>query len=154
MRLGTSILFAALLTGCAAGQSSREDLHPALTTYHNLLRWKQFDGAARFRHQDDQSAFLARYLRAEDDLSIESLEVRSVHWNPIGGIPGADVTVVGQAYLLPSTVLQKVVIQERWEVVNDRWVLMHSDKELLADPVLDSPAPLKQEASGGIETEG
>ena len=111
-----------------------------MKAYNELVRWKKYDSAGAFRTPEDRTAFMVRYLAVEDDLNVESMEIRSVVWPPVTAEQpiAAEVVIVASAYLLPSTVVEKVIIQQRWEFRDGRWMIVESDKEL-APPVDDEP---------------
>src|SRR5688572_9021496 len=100
------------LGACASVQARKDELVSAVSAYNQFMRWKKYDGAQTFRLPEDQPDFMARYSQAEDDLHIESMETRSVTFPPVekDAPMQAKVVVVAHAYLLPSTVLEKVVI--------------------------------------------
>lgn len=134
------LITTACATGGAAGGS--DDLRTVVGAYNEHLRWKRFPAAARFLKPESQAPFLSRYLTAEDDLFVEALEVRAVTFGTDELTPSADVTVVATAYVLPSTVLEKVVMTQHWELVDKQWVLITTDRELVpAVAPLGSPTP-------------
>jgi len=140
------LLLAVLVVACAGLQAHRESLPRAVKAYNTFLRWKKYDSATNFRATEDQAEFAARYLAAEDDLHVESIEVRSVAWPEVaeGEPPVAVVTVVALAYLLPSTIQKKIIMQQRWEYSGGRWLVVGSDRELvpkLEPPPEETPAP-------------
>ena len=74
------ILIAGFSTlGMACNKATAEGLTRAVDQYNKSLRWKRFTQASMFVAPDVRSKFLERYLAAEDDLNIQSLEVRAVH---------------------------------------------------------------------------
>jgi hypothetical protein len=157
--IALGVLLALCGGGCGGVQARREELGRALSAYHEFMRWKRFDQAAMFHPPELQSAFVARYAAVEDDLHIESMEMRSIAFAPEveGQPPAAEIVVVAQAYLLPSTVLEKIVLQQRWENREGRWVMVQSSRELApelpAAPALD-PAPLPAESAPSAEAPG
>ncbi len=116
--------------GACAGGTSSKGLKVAVDGYHDSLRWKRLTNASTFRVPEERSNFLARYLAVEDDLSIDTIEIRGVTFVPDSDPPAADVVVTAQAYLLPSTVLHKHVITERWELRGEDWLLVDASVEL------------------------
>ena len=146
-----------LASACLSHQAAMEALPRAVGTYHDLLRWKNVDGAARFRLEENRPEFLERYVAVEDDLKIDSIEVRSVVWQPVVEEEPlvAIVTVVAHAYLLPSTVLEKVIMQQRWEYRDAAWVLVTTSRELVppVDPVATDPQNLPGAAAAPLPTD-
>lgn len=101
-----------------------------MNSYHQSLRWKRLDTAAQYRLAEERADFLARYLAVEDDLNIDTMEVRGVHFIPDSDPLAADVVLTAEAVLLPSNVLEKHVITERWELRGDTWRLIETSMEL------------------------
>jgi hypothetical protein len=134
-----AILLAAALFAACAGRASEADLGRCVALYHDNIRWKRFTQAASFLPPEARQAFVERYLASEDRLEVESLEVRSV--TPISGQerPTYDVAVVASAYLLPSTVLSRSILTERWQLIGGAWRVIHRDRELA--PAAAAPPP-------------
>jgi hypothetical protein len=119
----------ALAVGCGIGPAKSE-LDRAVMLYNDGIRWKRFEQAAAFVPPEARDAFLARYQASEDRLAVESIEVRRVV--PVEGAerPTFDVTVVAAAYVLPSNVLSRQTIVERWQLADGAWRMIHTDREL------------------------
>ncbi len=117
------------VAGCAA--QSGDELSRAVYQFNDSLRWKRFNTAASYLPTAKQAEFLARYLAHEPDLHIDRLEVQSV--SRTDDTPSYDVVVVAEAYLLPSTVLKRVVMVEHWQVDSDRWRLLSTTGELIPE---------------------
>jgi len=126
----------AALTACAPSASDM-DLQRSVSVYNESVRWKRFQVASSFVPADARAAFLDRYLASEERLQIESLEVKSVAAIPGEKVPTFDVFVAASLYTLPSNVLERVVLTERWQLVDGGWKIVHVDREL-APP---HPAP-------------
>jgi hypothetical protein len=118
------------LSACAAPGSGDMDLSRSVSMYNDALRWKRFEQAAAFIPADARAAFLERYLATEDRLQIESLEVRSVVSIPEQDVPTFDVVVVASAYLLPSNVVERITLIERWQQRGGVWRMVHADHDL------------------------
>ncbi len=123
-----ALLVLVLSAGCAS-TNAEEPLQVAVNRYNDNLRWKRFAEAASYLLPEARRTFLARYLATETDLNIDSLEVRSVAEIP-AAVPTYEVTVVAEAYVLPSTVLSRVIMTQRWELGEAGWQLVGSDREL------------------------
>ena len=67
------------------------------------------------------------------------MEVRNVTSYTKDGNQVADVILVAEAYLLPSTVVEKVTIVQRWARVDGAWLLEESSRELV--PEISSSKP-------------
>ncbi|MEM6274181.1 MAG: hypothetical protein AAF735_02975 [Myxococcota bacterium] len=116
--------------GCSGSAGEGKHLKAAVDEYHSNLRWKRLNEASRYRAAERRAEFLARYLAVEDDLSIDTIEVRGVTFVPDSQPPAADVVISAEAYLLPSAILEKHVITERWELDGERWLLVSTSAEL------------------------
>jgi len=137
---------------CAGAEANAEALQNAAKSYKRFLRWTQFEHAATFLPVQAQAAFLDRYMAAERDLNIQSIEVRAIDWRPEADSFKANVTVIAEVYRLPSTVVKKVVMIQRWELQQERWVLVESTRELVPlDPNVEG---VKHEPALPTEEEG
>lgn len=126
--LRCALLAAVTCSGCGHGPPGR--LSVAVESYLNGLRWKRFHHSAAYVPADRQAEFLERYLAAEDDLHIESAEIRGVVLQPDEEFPTARVIVMAQAYLLPSMVLEKVIMVQTWQQRDGAWRLIETSREL------------------------
>jgi len=130
------LAFGSLLSSCASSGAG-ETLQASVSAYNQNLRWKRFTNASRFVPAEARAKFLERYLSAEDDLHIQSMEVRDVTPYTKDGAQLADVVLVAEAYLLPSTIVEKLTIVQRWAHVDGTWLLENSSRELV--PEISSP---------------
>jgi hypothetical protein len=135
-----------MIPGCAGHQAAGQKLQYAVHSFNDHLRWKRFDSAAAFLPSDLKPDFLERYLSVEDDLHVESIEVRAVSNESTEDIETAKVTVVAQSYLLPSNVLRKTIITETWELRGGRWTMAEMSRHLA--PPLPESTP-REAAPGG-----
>lgn len=129
----TLALTALLITTACAGTGSGDTLRASVSAYNQNLRWKRFNSASHFVPAKSRAKFLERYLSAEDDLHIQSMEVRDVTSYVKDGSPVADVVLVAKAYLLPSTVVEKVTIIQHWSHIDGAWLLTESSRELVPE---------------------
>ena len=127
-----SLLLGPLLASCASTNTG-ESLQESVSAYNQSLRWKRFTTASRFVPAESRAQFLERYLGAEDDLHIQSMEVRNVTSFTKDGNQVADVVLVAEAYLLPSTVVEKMTIVQRWAHIDGSWILEKSSRELVPE---------------------
>ncbi|MEC9466628.1 MAG: hypothetical protein VX834_12630 [Myxococcota bacterium] len=111
------------LLACAAPNAG-ESLRASVGTYNQSMRWKRYNTASTFLAPDKRADFLEQYLNVEDDLHVQSVEVRSVNSYERDGKPIADVVVVAEAYLLPSTVVRKTTMIQTWLFSNGGWELI------------------------------
>ena len=122
----------AAIAGCLVmcSTSANETLQSAVESYNAHLRWKRFSHAANYQPSDRRALFLQRYVASEDDLHIQSIEVQGVQILEDQPVPTADITAVAERYLLPSTVVEKVVMTQRWELRNGAWIIISTSNEL------------------------
>ncbi|MEZ4272752.1 MAG: hypothetical protein R3C68_15370 [Myxococcota bacterium] len=132
------LLLGVTLLACASSSDASGTLHRAVNSYNELMRWKKFEQAAGYIPANKRADFLERYLAVEDDLFVESMEVRGITWVTTEDNPVVDVNVIANAYLLPSTVLEKVVMRQRWEFRNGAWNLANNSREIV--PKTTKPA--------------
>ena len=59
------------------------------------------------------------------------MEVHNVTSYTKDGNRVADVVLVAEAYLLPSTVVEKMTIVQRWAQIDGAWILEESSRELV-----------------------
>ena len=142
MRLVVSICVL-LGLGCATTRPSVATLKESIENFNDHLRWKRFSQAAGYLLPGEKADFLARYLEFEDDLSVENINIRDVSMLAGVSVPTAVVTVTAESYLLPSTVLEKQVITQRWEHIDKTWRVVERSAELVPEPVpeLDANDP-------------
>lgn len=135
---------------CAGTARKGQGLRVAVDAYHDGLRWKRLTQASRFLPPKERSEWLARHLAVEEDLNIDSIEVRDVAFLPDSEPLAATVVLTAEAYLLPSTVLRKHVITERWEQHGDAWRLTETSHEFA--PELEDE--VSGESSPGLAADG
>ncbi len=128
------LLVAPVLSACVAA-TSEQPLELAVSRYNQGLRWKRLTSASELVVPERRSEFVRRYLAHEDDLHIENIEVRAVNRVEGEATPTFDVTVVAEAYLMPSTVLEKTIITERWQRREGGWQLVKAEPELVPAPM-------------------
>ena len=124
IRASLTALGLALCMLACAGPNAGESLRASVGTYNQSIRWKRYNTAARFLAADKRADFLEQYLSVEDDLHVQSFEVRSVSTYEREGNQVADVILVAEAYLLPSTVVRKTTIVQTWQFQNGGWELV------------------------------
>jgi hypothetical protein len=128
-RLAVALVTLGCSCATSGGQSGSLDM--AVHFYNEGLRWKRFAQAAQYVEETSRPDFLSRYLGSEDDLHIESLEVRAVNPLSEAAVPTFLVTVAAESYRLPSTVLEKVIMVQRWEQRGEAWLLVSCEPELV-----------------------
>ena len=132
-----SILLGPLLVSCASTNAG-ETLQESVSAYNQNLRWKRFTNASRFVPAESRAKFLERYLSAEDDLHIQSMEVRNVTSFTQDGNRVADV-VLWPRRIFAHTIVEKMTIVQRWTQIDGAWILEKSSRELV--PEISSASP-------------
>ena len=143
IRHSLSILGIALCLLACAGPNTGESLRASVGTYNQSIRWKRYNTAARFLAPEKRAKFLEQYLMVEDDLHVQSVEVRSVNSYEKEGERRADVVLIAEAYLLPSTVVKKTTIVQTWRFQRGGWELIDPGTSLAKERTRDpSSGPL------------
>ena len=112
------------LGGCQTTASPLE-LKTSVKGFNENLRWERFDAAATFLPPAERSAFVRHYLELQEDLSIQNLEVRNVQLHEQEEIPRAQVLILAEYYLLPSTVVHRQTLTQEWEFQQGVWLLVN-----------------------------
>jgi hypothetical protein len=113
-----------LLVLSACLPSGGQDLEIAVHRYNDGLRWKRFAEAASYLPPELRADFLADHLAKEDALHIDQIEVQAVSMVPDTEVPTFDVVLLAEAYVLPRTVLDRVVVKQRWQQSGPSWQLV------------------------------
>lgn len=143
-----SLLLFALIThlgGCQTTASPLE-LKTSVKGFNENLRWERFDAAATFLPPAERSAFVRHYLELQEDLSIQNLEVRNVQLNEQEETPRAQVLILAEYYLLPSTVVHRQTLTQEWEFKQGVWQLV--------DPGFHPQLPQKNQNSPAPDSAG
>jgi len=102
--------------------------------FNQDMRWKRFDQAARYLEPQQQTEFLKRYMERERDLFIQLMEVRTVSRFEHHEEAFANVMVVTESYLLPSTIIKKLTQIQKWKKLeNGHWILVELSKDLISN---------------------
>tara|TARA_Y100001934_G_scaffold274321_1_gene366318 strand:+ start:130 stop:570 length:441 start_codon:yes stop_codon:yes gene_type:complete len=136
-RIAFALLLSALLlpiSGCSSAGTAGQTLKASVAGFNKSLRWKKFNGAASFLPAAERSEFLKHYLGLEKDLFIQSLEIRSVQFQdssrnskPEQTSQQAQVLVMAEYYILPSTVVKRRPVMQSWELRNGNWQMIKSN---------------------------
>ena len=120
-------------SGCAATANAKA-LQASVKGFNENLRWKRFTSAASFVPPDKRNKFIAHYSGLERDLFIQDLEIRNVHLlnqpseeSPNEAIRKAQVVVMAEYYMLPSTVVKRQPVTQEWEFRNGNWQMVESN---------------------------
>ena len=119
-----------VIFACAAQSSQQDTLREVVTQFNENLRWKRFDDAAKVMPQAEQAAFLQRSLADEELLAIHQLEIRALALDTSKESPTAEVKVLVEYNLLPSTVVKKKLVTEKWEQRGRAWFIVEGGKVL------------------------
>ena len=104
-------------------------------SFNQNMRWKKFDQAARYLEPQQQADFLNRYMEREQDLFIQLMEVRTVSKFEHHQAAFANVMVITESYLLPSTIIKKLTQIQKWKKLEDgHWILVELSQDLLSKP--------------------
>lgn len=121
------------LSGCAAAANGKA-LQASVKGFNENLRWKRFTGAATFVPPQERNKFIAYYSGLEKDLFIQDLEIRNVHLinqtsedSPKEAIQKAQVVVMAEYYILPSTVVKRQPVTQEWEFRDGNWQIVESN---------------------------
>lgn len=136
-----ALLAALLLTGCAAAQkkSPSERLHDAAVGYYDGLRWKVYRQAAAFLPAGEQADFIRRKEAERDAVSVLEYELRRLELGPDG--EQAVVEVEYTWHKMPSTTLRTTRVQQRWQRVEDAWLMMEQTEVKKDAPAKDDAPP-------------
>ena len=78
----------------------------------------------------DMSVQFAAYNRGKKSISLNTRHQKGKEIF-LDMVKLADVVLVAEAYLLPSTVVEKITIVQHWARVDGAWVLKESSRDLL-----------------------
>ena len=137
MRLLLQVLFAVTLLGAlnsCASTAKGKALEASVKGFNENLRWKRFSGAATFVPSQDRNQFMEHYLSIEKDLFIQSLEITNVFVHtatpkesPEKPLKTAQVLVMAEYYVLPSTVVQRRPVTQEWHFKDGVWQMIKSN---------------------------
>ncbi len=112
-----------LLSACASVTRPKDnDLAAVVKRFHHNLRWKYNKDAAVRVAPDFSADFRDRLEDLKKDLSITSWETRKVKLDSTG--KKAEVKVFLKYFLMPSTVVKEIKLDELWELVNGGWFIV------------------------------
>ncbi len=124
MNRSLALLLALALSGCAhSKKSALESLKPAVESFHQRLRWKDFRGVAQALVPELREDFLRarRQSKDEEDLSITDYEVESM----TASEDGQRAVVVSriQWMRLPSASAKTATVTSEFVYREGRWLL-------------------------------
>lgn len=139
-------IFALLSTGCATlPKGDPEALKPAVETFHQRARWKDFRGAAEFIVPERQGSFVKARTKADDDrdLFITNFELEDA--KIANDTITAEVVTKISWYRMPSTTEVTKTVTNVFVWRNEQWLLESQDEgpfeELKPAPPAVAPAP-------------
>ncbi len=141
--LAAALLACALALGAGGCKSpvaaSDKDLLDVVERFHHDIRWKYNQQAAARVPTHRAADFLEQLEDMKDDLNITGWSVRKVE-----GLPDPDpkrkrvaIRMHLEYFLMPSTVMREVTVEQVWEQIEDAWVclsLKNGPIEFQADP--------------------
>lgn len=137
-----ALLLALVLGACAtvSKKSNLETLKPTVERFHQAIRWKDFQSAARIivpeRRKDFQKARIE--LNDEKDLSITDYEIVDVKLSPDGN--QATIQSRVQWMRLPSASERTALVTSEFVFRDGAW-LLESQDEGPFEGELPSPSP-------------
>ncbi len=139
------LLFLTLAPACAHNQKADglEALKPAIETFHQRIRWKDYRGAAEMIVDERRAAFhLARAAQHDDrDLSFTDYQLEDAKLSD----DGLSATVVSRLswMRLPSVTEKEALVTSHWVYRSNSWWIESQD----AGPFLPELAPLPSRRS-------
>jgi hypothetical protein len=106
--------------------ASDKDLLEIVDRFHHDIRWKYNQQAAARVPSHQAADFLEQLEGMKDDLNITAWDVRKVEVLPDPDPEKKRVAVRMhlEYYLMPSTVLREVSVEQVWEQVDSAWMCM------------------------------
>jgi hypothetical protein len=117
----TLVVVALAASGCSNPQQARGNLGYSVQTYHQHMRWRRYQQAAKFLIPEDRNAFLGRYDELGDDFKVVSVEVRHVEVEPDGLSASSEVVV--EWLKEPDMKVHKEKWSQTWVLVEKIWLL-------------------------------
>jgi hypothetical protein len=115
------------LAGCTSlgglGKPKDDDLYGVLKRFHHDLRWKYNEDAAARVDPRFAADFRDQLEDLTDDLSITAWDLRKADLDP--ATKKAAIRIQLSYYQMPSTVVRNEKIDEVWQQVEDRWLLIY-----------------------------
>ena len=109
-----------LLSSCASvTQPKSNDLHAVVKRFHHNLRWKYNEDAATRVLPKYSADFRDKLEDLKKDLSITAWETRKVKIDTTS--KKAEVKIYLKYFLMPSTVVKEIKLDELWELINGGW---------------------------------
>ena len=122
--LGILFLLAALLApACSAMKlrSRQNDLDDRVTKYHDLFRWRDYEGASQLVQPSVRRDFMAAAEALRQDLNVTDYKVNRITLAESGR--EATVIVTRSFFKMPSVTVQQQELRQRWLLVQGDWYL-------------------------------
>ncbi len=107
-----ALLILWLLAGCGLAARPAEDFLSASDDYLQRLRWQDYNGVARYLVPGERQPFLDQWAD-QDDLRLTDVSLDSLEFSDQGRQARTRVTL--EYYRLPSTVIQRLRLNQEWE---------------------------------------
>lgn len=102
----------AVLSACAAVPRISDDLTPAAYDFAQRLRWKDFNGAARYFDDADKKHAFVDVFAEMKDLQITDVRVETIDLD--AGGQGATTRMTLEYFLLPSVSVKTFAFELDW----------------------------------------
>jgi hypothetical protein len=89
--------------------------------FNHDLRWKYYKAAAAVVDRKHAADFQESLEDMGDDLNITDFEIRRVDISEDG--KQATITLKLKYFQMPSTVVKKDKVIQKWKLINDHWIL-------------------------------
>ncbi len=143
----TGILGVCLLgfvASCAANleRKAQAAFQPAISAYHDGLRWKEFHRAARMIPTADRREFITQREANQAVFDITDYEIREIRWDPRQGGEHSEDPVTATVIVefrhvwKDEGVLRVTRMEQKWKYISGGWLL-------------SSQMEAKEEPSGG-----
>jgi hypothetical protein len=140
-------LVLALALGCMGCKSTvgaaDKDLLAVVERFHHDIRWKYNQQAAARVPAHQAADFLEKLEDMKNDLNITAWDLRKVEYDDVK--KRALIRMHLEYYLMPSTVMREVSVEQVWEEIQGAWVCM----SIKGGPVELQVTPPPAAADGG-----
>ncbi|HOX43684.1 MAG TPA: hypothetical protein PK668_08800 [Myxococcota bacterium] len=130
--------------GCkSAVGAADKNLMEVVDRFHHDIRWKYNQQAAARVPAHQSADFLELLEGMKNDLNITAWDVRKVEYD--AAAKRATVRMHLEYFLMPSTVMREVSVEQVWEEIEDSWVCL----SIKGGPVELQSLPPPAAADGG-----
>jgi hypothetical protein len=143
MRRQLAIVVCLLHSGCATllGKGDIEELKPAIESFHQKLRWKDFRVAAEGLVPERRTSFIKARVKTNDerDLFITDFQLEDARISD--DVMKADAVSTIKWYRLPSTTEETATVTSMYVWRDKRWLLESQDSGPFPDLLPAPPLP-------------